>query len=104
MKATAARGAWVATAPIRGNDTAEALDTMRDHGLEVEVLDMPPFRHRRFANADEQARAIANAQARGHATEDYEDAGFFHAQIFLARPKGEVSPVASWPQSPVAGA
>jgi len=88
LKATAARGAWVATAPIRGNDTADALEMMRDYGLEVEVLEMPPFRHRRFADADEQARAIANAQARGHATEGFEDKGFFHAQIFLARPKG----------------
>ncbi|MEO1138011.1 MAG: hypothetical protein AAFW87_01020 [Pseudomonadota bacterium] len=101
LKATAARGAWVASAPIRGNDTAEALDMMRDHGLEVETLAMPPFRHRRFADADEQMRAIANARARGHDTTGFEDTGFFYAQLFLARPKREVTPVSDWPVSPV---
>lgn len=102
LKATTARGAWIATAPIRGNDTAEALEMMQDYGLQVEALDMPPFRHRRFADADEQARAIANAQGRGHATADFEETGFFHAQVFLARPKGEVTEVADWAMSPVA--
>lgn len=102
LKATATRGAWVATAPIRGNDTTEALDLMRDYGLQVEPLDMAPFRHRRFADDDEQARAITNAEARGHCTKGFEDTGFFHAQIFLARPKADVTPVASWPFSPSA--
>jgi len=102
LKATADRHAWIATAPIRGNDTAEALDMMRDHGYDVVALDMPPFRHRRFKDADEQARAIANAEARGHNTKGYEDTGFFHGQIFLARPKDEVTDVSSWAHSPVA--
>lgn len=96
------RSPWVITAPIRGNDTAEAMDVMRDHGLSVEALDVPPFRHRRFADADEQARAIANAKARGHDAEGYETGGFFHAQLFLARPASEITPVAGWAISPLA--
>lgn len=96
------RSPWVITAPIRGNDTAEAMEIMADHGLTVEALDVPPFRHRRFADADEQARAIANAEARGHDTDGYETSGYFHAQLFLARPAAEATPVSSWPVSPVA--
>lgn len=102
VRATSGKRAWIATAPIRGNDTAQALEIMRDHGYNVAALEMPPFPHRRFADADEQARAIANAEARGHDTKGYEDTGFFHAQVFLARPKDEVTEVASWEQSPIA--
>ena len=102
LQGAAARAPWVITAPIRGNDTAEALEVMRGHGLTVEKLDVPPFRHRRFADDDEKSRAIANARARGHETEGFETTGYFHAQLFLARPAHEVTPVSDWPVSPVA--
>ncbi len=102
LKASVERRPWIATAPIRGNDTAQALEMMQDHGYNVVALDMPPFRHRRFSSDDEQARAIDNAQARGHDTKGYEDTGFFHAQVYLARPQTEVTDIASWMQSPVA--
>jgi hypothetical protein len=92
----APRRPWVITAPIRGNDTAEAIEVMQSRGMVVEVLDVPPFRHRRFADADEQARAIANARARGHDTDGFESEGYFHAQLFLARPLDEANPVANW--------
>jgi len=101
LKATASNGAWVATAPIRGNDSQEALDLMRDYKLVVEPLEMPPFPHRRFADPEEQARAVANAQARGHETKGLEDTGFFHAQVFLARPREEATSVAEWGMSPI---
>lgn len=103
LRATSGRQAWIATAPIRGNDTAEALELMRDYGMNVEALDIPPFRHRRFADAEEQARAITNAQNRGHDTKGAEDTGYFHAQVFLARPAREATPVSDWPVSPDAG-
>lgn len=93
MLAAAVRDPWVVTAPIRGNDTAEAIAVMRDYGLEVAPLDVRPFRHRRFADAAEQARAIANAQARGHDTDGFESTGYFHAQLLLARPAGEAAPL-----------
>lgn len=94
------RAPWVITAPIRGNDTAEAFAVMQENGLVVEKLGVPPFRHRRFADDDEQARAIANAEARGHDTEGFETEGYFHAQLFLARPESEVTEVSVWPESP----
>lgn len=100
LTAAAAPAPWVVTAPIRGNDTAEAMQVMRDHGLQVEALPIPPFRHRRFADTAEQARAIANARARGHDPEGYETTGFFHAQVFLARPKDEATPIADWAVAP----
>ena len=89
------RRPWVITAPIRGNDTAEAIEVMQSRGMVVEVLDVPPFRHRRFADADEQVRAIANARARGHDTDGFESEGYFHAQLFLARPEDEATAVAN---------
>ncbi|WP_120499603.1 hypothetical protein [Roseovarius sp. EL26] len=100
LSAAKARQPWIATAPIRGNDTAEAIEVMRDHGYVVEALDMTPFRHRRFADEDEQVRAIANAKGRGHDTDGLETTGYFHAQIFLARPPEEMTPVSDWPVSP----
>lgn len=90
----AVRKPWIATAPIRGNDTSQAIDVMHRHGYDVASVTKVPFRHRRFADADEQARAIANAQARGHVTEGFETEGFFQAQVFLARPPHEVSEIA----------
>jgi len=99
LTAAASRRPWIITAPIRGNDTAEAMQVMADHGLVVETLNVPPFPHRRFADAAEQARAIANAQARGHDTDGFESTGFFHAQLFLSRPADERSEVAHWPLS-----
>ena len=67
---------------------------MRHHGYQVDNLTEVPFRHRRFADEDEKARAIANALARGHATDGFEAEGFFHAQIILARPPDEVTAIA----------
>ncbi len=92
----AVRRPWVATAPIRGNDSAEAIAVLKNHGLTVEWLGERPFPHRRFANADEQARGVANAEARGYDTAGLERDGYFHAQIILARPPEEATPVAGW--------
>lgn len=94
------RKPWVAMSPIRGNDTAEAFEVLASHGLQVETLGLPPFPHRRFADAAEQTRAITNASARGHKPEGYEATGYFHAQILLARPEAEAVPVDSWLMSP----
>ncbi len=104
LAAARARAPWVITAPIRGNDTVQAMEVMRAHGLVVERLDVPPFRHRRFADETEQGRAIANAHARGHATDGLESTGYFYAQLFLGRPAAETTPISCWPVSPVAAA
>lgn len=108
LRAAPARKPWVVTAPIRGNDTAEAFGVMRAHGLTVQTMGAAPFRHRRFADAGEQARAIANARARGHDTDGHETEGFFHARLYLARPPDEAVPLDGWPLSdmpaPPAGA
>lgn len=103
LLAVAPRRPWVITAPIRGNDTAEALDVLSAHGLSTEALDVPPFRHRRFADPAEQARAIANAAARGHDPEGFETTGFFHAQLYLSRPASERTAPSDWPLSLSAG-
>ena len=88
---------WVMTSPIRGNERPEAAEVLRAHGLVVERLPIPPFIHRRFESPEEQARAIANAQAAGHDTEGVETTGHFHAQILLARPEAECTNPADWP-------
>lgn len=84
---------WIVMSPVRGNERAETFAVMRAHGLVVENLGLPPFVHRRFKTADEQARAIAIAQAAGHDTSDFEDTGAFFAQIYLARPRDEAFPL-----------
>jgi hypothetical protein len=96
LTAAGPRKPWVMTSPIRGNERPEAAEVLRDHGLVMERLPVPPFVHRRFESADEQARAIANAQAQGHDTEGVESTGHFHAQILLARPADELGPPRDW--------
>lgn len=88
---------WIMTSPIRGNERPEAMEVLRAHGLVVERLPIPPFVHRRFEGPQEQARAIANAEAAGHVTEGVETTGHFHAQILLARPQTECTNPADWP-------
>jgi len=87
---------WVMTSPIRGNERAAADEVLRAHGLVQEVLPIPPFVHRRFESADEQARAIQNARAAGHVTDSVETTGHFHAQVLLARPEDERTPPDTW--------
>ncbi|SFO01929.1 hypothetical protein SAMN04487859_11378 [Roseovarius lutimaris] len=96
LTAAGPRKPWVMTSPIRGNERPEAAEVLRDHGLVMERLPVPPFVHRRFERAEEQARAIANAQAQGHDTEGVESTGHFHAQILLARPADELGPPQGW--------
>lgn len=87
------RKPWVVTSPVRGNERQAAFDVLRDHGLIVETLGLPPFRHRRFDSATEQARAIEIARAAGHDPTGHETTGYFHAQIYLARPADEVTDI-----------
>jgi len=91
---------WVMTSPIRGNERAEVTDVLAAHGLIQDCLPIPPFVHRRFESEDEQARAIANAQAAGHRTDGFESTGAFHAQVLLARPPHERTEPADW-QGPI---
>lgn len=87
---------WVMTSPIRGNERDAAAEVLAAHGLIPERLPIPPFVHRRFESPEEQARAIANARAAGHATEGVETTGHFHAQVLLARPPHEATDPAEW--------
>lgn len=89
------RTPWVVTSPVRGNERREAFDVLRAHDYTVEALSAP-FPHRRFESADEQARAIAIARAAGHETDGLETTGAFFAQVWLARPEGELTPASDW--------
>lgn len=96
LAASGARKPWVMTSPIRGNERPEAAAVLRAHGMEVEILPVPPFVHRRFESDAEQARAIANARRAGHDPEGFETTGHFHAQVLLARPRDERTDPAAW--------
>lgn len=100
MLTAATRNPWLVTSPVRGNERKEAFEIMQDHGLVVETLGLPPFPHRRFENMDEQARAIAIARSAGHETDGFETTGAFFAQIYIARPADEVTPMTDWPVRP----
>lgn len=103
LKAAGPRKPWIMTSPIRGNERPAAAAVLRAHGMVLEALPVPPFVHRRFESAAEQARAIANARAAGHETEGVETTGHFHAQVLLARPADECTPVGTW-RLPIAAA
>lgn len=94
---------WLVTSPVRGNERKAAFEVMADHGLVVETLALPPFPHRRFENKDEQARAISIARAAGHETDGVETTGSFFAQIYVARPKEDLTPPESWATPPKLG-
>lgn len=98
LAACGPRKPWLMTSPIRGNERAAAAGVLRAHGMVQEQVPVPPFVHRRFESADEQARAIANARAAGHETDGVETTGHFHAQVLLARPEADAAaaPVAGW--------
>ncbi len=96
LAASGARKPWVMTSPIRGNERPEAAEVLRAHGMVVEALPIPPFVHRRFESAEEQARGIANARGAGHSTEGIETTGHFYAQILLARPAEDRTDPADW--------
>ncbi|MEI4231843.1 hypothetical protein [Roseovarius sp. D22-M7] len=96
LAACGPRKPWLMTSPIRGNERSTTDEVLRAHGLVQEVLPVSPFVHRRFENADEQARAIANARAAGHETDGVETTGHFHAQVLLARPESERTPPDTW--------
>ncbi|GAB4295941.1 MAG: hypothetical protein Kow0058_13340 [Roseovarius sp.] len=100
LAAARGRRPWVVTSPVRGNERAAAFQVMADHGLAVDTLGLPPFPHRRFENAQEQARAIEIARAAGHDVCGLETGGAFHAQIYLARPPEEATAPATWPLVP----
>lgn len=100
LAACAPRRPWVMTSPVRGNERTAAAEVLARHGLVQEVLPVAPFIHRRFESDEEQARAIANARAAGHDTEGLETSGHFHAQVLLARPKGEGGDPRDWPDLP----
>jgi hypothetical protein len=96
LAACGPRKPWIMTSPIRGNERAAAVELLRAHGMVQEQLPVPPFVHRRFEGPEEQARAIANARAAGHQTDGVETSGHFHAQVLLARPADEATPVTNW--------
>lgn len=90
---SARREPWVVTSPVRGNERKEAFDLLRDHGYVVETLSIPPFAHRRFDSATEQARAIEIARAAAHDVTGFETTGHFYAQIYVARPSQEAADI-----------
>ncbi len=87
---------WIISSPIRGNESKASMEIMENAGLVVEKYPVPPFQHRIFIDKAEQNRAIELVEERGFDTAGYESEGCFHAQLYLARPKNEVMPVADW--------
>lgn len=90
---------WIITSPIRGNESEKSMEIMRDAGMQVEPMPIPPFHHRIFMDAAEQARAIDLVKARGFEVEGYESEGAYHAQLYLSRPRDECTPASDWVKS-----
>ena len=90
MDAAGDRKPWMAHCVLRmfSFDPMEAM--LRDRGYVVEQLE-GTLLQRRFANEEEQQHALDNLAELGIDPSGKESEGWYHANVFIARPKGETS-------------
>jgi len=87
---------WIVSSPIRGNESEESMKIMESAGLVVEAMPIPPFPHRMFMDEAEKERATKLVEERGFDTEGFESTGSYHAQLYIARPENECTPLENW--------
>ncbi len=84
------RPPWVAAFVLRQFPFNEIAGRLAGHGLVTEKLPDRTFLQRRFRDRDEQEGAIEAVRAAGCDPEGVETEGYFHAELYLARPAGEI--------------
>ncbi|RGP62944.1 methyltransferase type 12 [Fusarium sporotrichioides] len=85
------KNVWVACTVIRMIPYDNIAATLREYGLETEKLPSVVLHQRRFASAQEQSDVIERVTARGLNTVGFEDEGYLCAEVYLSRPKQDVS-------------
>ena len=82
---------WVATLPARLVDYGPLSDLFSGYGLVTEKLSARTFPQRRFADAAERDHALRELAKLGVDPAGKEEEGWYHADLYLSRPAGEVS-------------
>jgi hypothetical protein len=82
---------WVAAFVLRQFTFDEIALRLAEYGLVTEKLPGETFLQRRFRDAEEQEGAITAVRAAGLDPEGVETEGFYHAELYLARPAGEIA-------------
>lgn len=86
-------GPWVATLPVRMVDYGPVAAVLARYGLVTERLVTRTFPQRRFADAAEREHVLRELESRGLNPTGKEDAGWYHADLYLSRPAGDASGV-----------
>lgn len=82
--------AWVAAFCLRAYGYGPIADALADRGLRTERA-APTFVQRRFIDATEREWAVSEVRARGLDTAGKEDAGCYHAELYVSRPADQVA-------------
>ena len=82
---------WVATLPARLVDYGPLSELFSGHGLVTEKLSARTFPQRRFADAAERDHALRELAKMGVDPAGKEEEGWYHADLYLSRPAGEVA-------------
>ena len=82
---------WVATLPARLVDYGPLFELFSGYGLVTEKLSARTFPQRRFADAAERDHALRELAKMGVDPAGKEEEGWYHADLYLSRPAGEVS-------------
>jgi len=91
MDAAKSEPPWVAAFVLRQFPFESIADTLANYGLATERLPDATFVQRRFRDEAEQEGAIEAVRAAGRDPEGFETEGYFHAELYLARPKSEIT-------------
>jgi hypothetical protein len=82
---------WVATLPARLVDYGPLFELFSGYGLVTEKLSARTFPQRRFADAAERDHALRELAKMGVDPAGKEEEGWYHADLYLSRPAGEVA-------------
>ena len=80
---------WIVTSPTRVAESGPSFNVIEQAGLVLERLPIEPFRHRRFASAEEQDAALSELVRKNIDISGFEDTGFYFAEAYIARPPDE---------------
>lgn len=91
MDASKSEPPWVAAFVLRQFPFESIADALADYGLATERLQAATFVQRRFRDHAEQDGAIEAVRAAGRDPEGFETEGYFHAELYLSRPKSDIA-------------
>ena len=91
IAAAAQRPPWFAAFVLRQFPFEEIAERLAAFDLVTEKLPDTTFRQRRFRDQNERDGAMEAVLAAGRDPEGVESDGYFHAELYLARPVGEIA-------------